>query len=82
MPDAMKLVRNELGNDAVILNSRIVFTGGLFGFFRKKNIEVIAAVDQKIQNDAKPIHKEKSTKIESAPLISTQPPKMANNESV
>jgi flagellar biosynthesis protein FlhF len=82
MPDAMKLVRNELGNDAVILNSRIVFTGGLFGFFRKKNIEVIAAVDQKIQNDAKPIQKEKSTKIESLPFISTPQPKMANNESV
>jgi flagellar biosynthesis protein FlhF len=82
MPDAMKLVRNELGNDAVILNSRIVFTGGLFGFFRKKNIEVIAAVDQKIQNGTKPIQKEKPTNIVSAPFISTPQPKMANNESV
>lgn len=82
MPDAMKLVRNELGNDAVILNSRIVFTGGLFGFFRKKNIEVIAAVDQKIQNGTKPIQKEKSTNIVSPPFISTPQPKMANNESV
>ncbi|WML43719.1 flagellar biosynthesis protein FlhF [Neobacillus sp. PS3-40] len=59
MPDAMKTVKNELGNDAVILNSRIVFTGGILGFFRKKSFEVIAAVDQKVQQDIKPILKEK-----------------------
>ncbi len=45
MPEAMKLIRGELGNDAVILNSKIIYTGGILGFFRKKNIEVIAAVD-------------------------------------
>ncbi|TKC18673.1 flagellar biosynthesis protein FlhF [Robertmurraya kyonggiensis] len=46
MPEAMKQIRTELGNDAVILNSKIVYTGGFLGFFRKKNIEVIAAMDQ------------------------------------
>ncbi|WP_449619396.1 flagellar biosynthesis protein FlhF [Robertmurraya sp. Marseille-Q9965] len=46
MPEAMKQIRSELGNDAVILNSKIVYTGGFLGFFRKKNIEVIAAMDQ------------------------------------
>lgn len=46
MPEAMKLIRADLGNDAVILNSKIVYTGGFLGFFRKKNIEVIAAMDQ------------------------------------
>ncbi len=46
MPEAMKLVRSELGNDAVILNSKVVHTGGFFGMFKKKNIEVIAAVDK------------------------------------
>lgn len=46
MPEAMKQIRLELGQDAVILNSKIVQTGGFLGFFKKKSIEVIAAVDQ------------------------------------
>jgi flagellar biosynthesis protein FlhF len=71
MPDAMKTVRSELGNDAVILNSRIVYTGGFFGFFRKKNVEVIAAVDQKVQQNVKATIKEKSNKT---PTISINNP--------
>ncbi|MBB5323656.1 flagellar biosynthesis protein FlhF [Anoxybacillus tepidamans] len=47
MPEAMKMIRAELGNDAVILNSKVVHKGGFFGLFTKKNIEVIAAVDSK-----------------------------------
>lgn len=35
MPDAMKQIRTELGKDAVILNSRVVYTGGVLGFFKK-----------------------------------------------
>lgn len=45
MAGAMTKVRSELGIDAVILNSKKVDTGGFLGFFTKKNIEVIAAVD-------------------------------------
>ncbi|WP_237705230.1 hypothetical protein [Bacillus coahuilensis] len=45
MPEAMKRIRNELGNDAVIINSKVVYTGGFLGMFKKKNIEVLAAVD-------------------------------------
>ncbi|WP_078554650.1 flagellar biosynthesis protein FlhF [Bacillus alkalicellulosilyticus] len=45
MPEAMKVIRSELGHDAVILNSKEVETGGFLGFFTRKNIEVIAAVD-------------------------------------
>lgn len=62
MPDAMKTVRNELGNEAVILNSRIVYTGGFLGFFRKKNFEVIAAVDPKVEQDFRPVQREKQKK--------------------
>jgi flagellar biosynthesis protein FlhF len=46
MPEAMKMIRAELGNDAVILNSKVVYKGGFLGLFAKKNIEVIAAVDR------------------------------------
>ena len=60
MPEAMKLVRAELGNDAVILNSRVVESGGFLGFFRKKNFEVIAAVDPAPKQEFKPLIKEKT----------------------
>lgn len=62
MPEVMKTVRSELGNDAVILNSRVVFTGGFLGFFKKKNIEVIAAVDLHLNHEKKIAPKEKPLK--------------------
>ncbi|TFB23195.1 flagellar biosynthesis protein FlhF [Filobacillus milosensis] len=60
MPEAMKVVRNELGQSAVILNSREQKTKGFLGFFRKKYIEVFAAVDPN------PImsHKKASNKVD------------------
>ncbi len=45
MNEAMKMVRAELGRDAVILHSKVVQTGGFFGLFAKKTIEVLAGVD-------------------------------------
>src|SRR5207253_2342033 len=72
MPDAMKSVRNELGTEAVILNSRIVYTGGFLGFFRKKNIEIIAAVDQVAKHESKPIRKEKQSGFVPIPNKQTQ----------
>lgn len=58
MPEAMKMIRNELGKDAVILNSKVVQKGGLFGFFTKKSIEVIAAIDPQPIPKKQPINKE------------------------
>ncbi|RBP95264.1 flagellar biosynthesis protein FlhF [Cytobacillus firmus] len=54
MPDAMKQIRTELGKDAVILNSRVVYTGGVLGFFKKRIIEVMAAVDSNQELEQKP----------------------------
>ncbi|MTH52761.1 flagellar biosynthesis protein FlhF [Bacillus mangrovi] len=45
MQHAMKKVKEDLGADAVILHSKVVETGGLFGLFTKKQIEVFAAAD-------------------------------------
>jgi flagellar biosynthesis protein FlhF len=45
MPEAMKKIRAELGESAVILNSKIIYSGGFLGLFKQKNIEVIAAID-------------------------------------
>lgn len=49
MPEVMKLVRNDLGSDAVILHSKTVYKGGFLGLFKKKNIEVIAG--KELNND-------------------------------
>ncbi|HET7656928.1 MAG TPA: flagellar biosynthesis protein FlhF, partial [Bacillales bacterium] len=45
MPEAMKLIRRDLGGDAIILNTREVESGGFLGFFARKHLEVVAAVD-------------------------------------
>src|SRR5690625_382490 len=46
MPEAMIKIKKELGPDAVILNSKQIKTGGVFGLFKKKKIEVVAALDE------------------------------------
>ena len=46
MPEAMKKVKDELGEEAVILNSKVIYRGGFLGLFKKKSIEVIAALDK------------------------------------
>ncbi|WP_342600701.1 flagellar biosynthesis protein FlhF [Psychrobacillus sp. FSL H8-0483] len=45
MPEAMKLIRKELGEEAVILNSKVVYSKGFLGLFKKKSIEVLAGTD-------------------------------------
>ena len=45
MAEAMQIVKQEMGEDAVILNSKTVESGGVFGLFKRKLVEVIAALD-------------------------------------
>ncbi len=45
MVEAMKKVRADFGDDAVILSSNVVTTKGFLGFFRKKSVEVVAGFD-------------------------------------
>jgi flagellar biosynthesis protein FlhF len=59
MLEAMKLIRSELGNDAIILNSRVIQTGGFLGFFKKRSIEVVAALDTKL---TEPFHSSRMEK--------------------
>ncbi|MCG7342886.1 flagellar biosynthesis protein FlhF [Sporosarcina sp. ACRSL] len=46
MVEAMKKVRADLGDDAVILSSNVVTTKGFLGFFQKKSVEVVAGFDE------------------------------------
>ncbi|MEK4424445.1 flagellar biosynthesis protein FlhF [Solibacillus sp. FSL K6-1523] len=44
--EAMKLIRADLGEDAVILNSKVVVTKKFLGLVKHKSFEVVAGVDQ------------------------------------
>ena len=46
MPEALQRIRTDLGKNAIILDTKPIRTGGLFGLFGKRRIEVIAADDE------------------------------------
>lgn len=46
MQSAAKRIKQELGNDAVILNSKTIYKRKLFGLSKRKAVEVIAIADQ------------------------------------
>lgn len=45
LPEALPMIRSELGKDAVILNTKEIRIGGFMGMFTKKKMEVIAAIE-------------------------------------
>ncbi|SEF47805.1 flagellar biosynthesis protein FlhF [Caloramator fervidus] len=47
MQEAMIRIRYELGNDAVIISQRKIRQKGILGFFKRRKLEVTAAVDDK-----------------------------------
>lgn len=53
MPEAMKLIRKELGDEAVILSSKVVYSKGFVGLFKKKSIEVLAGMDNTFESSSK-----------------------------
>ncbi|WP_282137988.1 flagellar biosynthesis protein FlhF [Rossellomorea aquimaris] len=67
MNEAMKKVRSELGDDAVILNSKVAYTGGFIGLFKKKMIEVIAAIDPEVESEKVEMSRMKATYAPIAP---------------
>ncbi|RAP76243.1 flagellar biosynthesis protein FlhF [Paenibacillus montanisoli] len=54
LPEALPMIRNELGADAIILNTKEIRIGGFLGMFGKKKTEVIAAVEAGGSTAAKP----------------------------
>ncbi len=54
MQDTIFKVKAELGSDAIILNTRKFKEGGIFGFFAKDKVEVLAGVEnQESSNKSK-----------------------------
>jgi len=54
LPEALPLIKSELGSDAVILNTKEIYIGGFLGMFRKKKMEVIAAIETNAQQTRQP----------------------------
>ncbi len=54
MPQALKMVRQQLGDNAIIVNTRAINTGGLFGFFTKQKYEVTAYTVDKEETSLEP----------------------------
>jgi flagellar biosynthesis protein FlhF len=50
MQEAIRLVKEELGPEAVILKSEVIPRGGVFGMGKKDMVEVVAAVDVPISS--------------------------------
>jgi flagellar biosynthesis protein FlhF len=55
MNEAMIKIKSELGMDAVILNTRKIKKGGLFKFFSKPLLEVVAAIDEPLDTKRPPV---------------------------
>lgn len=75
MATAMKKVKDELGDNAVILNSKVVYQGGIFGMFRKKKIELIAALDEN------PVPSKPKTKMKNRIISDNQRTELPKKES-
>ncbi|MGI5901197.1 MAG: flagellar biosynthesis protein FlhF [Desulfitobacteriia bacterium] len=52
--DTMAKIKRELGSEAVILQTRHIKEGGLFGFFARTKVEITAAIEDKPVNILSP----------------------------
>lgn len=80
MPEAMKQIKEKLGNDAIILNSKEIKTPGIFGLFGRKKIEVTAMLDEDIRTPTEPRRKQvehSQPKRKTSPFVS---PKVSLDE--
>lgn len=64
MTQVIPMIKRDLGEDALILNTKKVKTGGFLGFFKQEKLEVIAAVETK---PIEPMRSIEPLKTESQP---------------
>ncbi len=50
MPEAMELIRMDMGPNAVILHSEKIRKGGFMGMFGRRKLEVVAAIDTDLED--------------------------------
>jgi flagellar biosynthesis protein FlhF len=51
MSEAMTQIKKDLGKNAIILNTKKIKTGGFLGLFQKQQIKVIAATDERPEQE-------------------------------
>ena len=66
MKDALRQIKLELGDDAIILKSRKITRGGLFSFLSKEQVEVTAATDNQ------PLTQSAAERIKNPPRVKPQ----------
>jgi flagellar biosynthesis protein FlhF len=78
LPEAVQLIRSELGSDAVILNTKEIRIGGFLGMFSKKRVEVIAAIDEAAKKPpagpalpTRPPERKQSLPVAEVPMVSS-----------
>ena len=74
VPEALEKIKVELGQNAIILNTKKIKTGGFLGLFTKQQIEVIAAIDQEKKGTQKTAQKStsKDIRLGSTPSVTHQ----------
>lgn len=82
VPEALPAIRSELGKDAVILGTKEIYVGGFMGMFRKKKMEVIAAVESDSDSapsakQARPVAKPTASKQSAAAAYAGRSPRAA-----
>ena len=71
--EAMKQIRIELGDDAVIINSKVVTAKKFFGFVQKKHFEIVAGVDPIEQKQNPPLFPYEPSPKQEMSLVKTKP---------
>jgi len=79
MQEAVAQMRDEFGQEAVILDTRLTKRGGFLGLFGKKYVEVTAALDTKStveqdERNVKPLHESRQKGMGEQLLKSAGPP--------
>lgn len=72
--EALPMIKKDLGEDALILNTKKIKTGGFLGFFKKEKLEITAGVDptlpkKGLQTETKSLSKWSDPQESSAELI-------------
>ncbi|HEU4965128.1 MAG TPA: flagellar biosynthesis protein FlhF [Bacilli bacterium] len=73
MPEAVAMIREELGKDAVILSTKKVQTRGFLGLFSKTHIEVIAAANEQEDKSQRPTAPQVSVTQKTPPQAPAKP---------
>jgi len=85
MNEAIIKVKSELGVDAVILNSRKIKRPGIFGFLKKKVVEVVAAIDEEYKietNYSKKSKIETKLELEKKAKVAVKPEKIEKEDKI